>query len=339
MEEKKVILEIKSSLATPLQSDTIFGHFCWAIKYRFGESVLVDFLDKYKESPPIIFSNGFPADFLPKALLDPISAEEAEEMIKARSGNDENNKIDTRRKIKSLRKESLIPLSVYKDLKEKINDKNLIIALLDDKEIQKPQAIEEEILHNTINRMTNRTGEGEGISLFGVRETFYITETRFVFYIKYDRDFKFNDGTKLDDNLLADIMKNQIFEFGFGKKKTTGKGRFELESLEGSDLPHSEKSNSIMSLSNFVPDKSLPSETNRCFYNLKIKRGAIGGDWANNNNITPFKKPILMMTAGSVFKIDGEINDYYGSLLENVHPQLHSVKQHAYLFPLKLNIM
>gem|GEM_PF-3774590 len=33
-------VKTESPLITPLMSDTFFGHFCWAVRYREGESFL-----------------------------------------------------------------------------------------------------------------------------------------------------------------------------------------------------------------------------------------------------------------------------------------------------------
>src|SRR3989304_7611507 len=82
MKTFEIILRPKSSLLTPLQSDTIFGSICWAIKYSEGEQELVDFLEKYQTSPPLILSNGFPTGFFPKPLCNTITRKEIIGIVK-----------------------------------------------------------------------------------------------------------------------------------------------------------------------------------------------------------------------------------------------------------------
>jgi CRISPR-associated protein Csm4 len=61
-----------SSLSTPLQSDTIFGHLCWAVNYLWAEkdkNKLTDFLNALKKTPCLILSSAFPAGSLPKPVI------------------------------------------------------------------------------------------------------------------------------------------------------------------------------------------------------------------------------------------------------------------------------
>ncbi|MBU1678421.1 MAG: hypothetical protein KKD86_06135, partial [Bacteroidetes bacterium] len=49
----KLSLEQKSGLLTPLQSDTIFGQFCWQLKRTLGEDKLASFLELYENNQPV----------------------------------------------------------------------------------------------------------------------------------------------------------------------------------------------------------------------------------------------------------------------------------------------
>lgn len=57
-------------LATPPQADTLFGHLCWALRYRDGEEALGEFLGRYDSAPPLVLSELFPAGWLPLPALD-----------------------------------------------------------------------------------------------------------------------------------------------------------------------------------------------------------------------------------------------------------------------------
>lgn len=61
----------KTPPLSPLHADTVFGHLCWAMKYRDGEEALTQFLEQMKNSaPPILLSDLIPAGFLPKPLFE-----------------------------------------------------------------------------------------------------------------------------------------------------------------------------------------------------------------------------------------------------------------------------
>lgn len=60
----------RSPLGSPLQTDTLFGHLCWALRYTQGEPRLRDFLHAFDDiPPPLVLSNGFPEDFLPRPVF------------------------------------------------------------------------------------------------------------------------------------------------------------------------------------------------------------------------------------------------------------------------------
>jgi CRISPR-associated protein Csm4 len=52
-------LRQKSGLLTALQSDTIYGHFCWRLRERFGSEKLSKFISLYKNGNPVfLLSDG-----------------------------------------------------------------------------------------------------------------------------------------------------------------------------------------------------------------------------------------------------------------------------------------
>src|SRR5690606_23994760 len=46
-------LKLKSGLLSDLHSDTIYGHFCWRLKERFGEKKLEEFISAYQKNSPV----------------------------------------------------------------------------------------------------------------------------------------------------------------------------------------------------------------------------------------------------------------------------------------------
>ena len=73
MDVYRLTIEPLSAFRTPLQSDTIFGHLLWALRYtegEGGEESLADFLGQYRAGePPLLVSAGFPEGSLPVPVL------------------------------------------------------------------------------------------------------------------------------------------------------------------------------------------------------------------------------------------------------------------------------
>ena len=65
----RITIKPISSFVSKLQSDTFFGAFCWSYKYLYGDEQLEIFLDECLQGKPkVIFSNAFPAGYLPVPL-------------------------------------------------------------------------------------------------------------------------------------------------------------------------------------------------------------------------------------------------------------------------------
>ena len=65
----KTTITPTSNFATPLQGDTIFGHICWAIQFKYGEDRLNELLKDYEKEPFLVVSDGFVSGFLPKPTM------------------------------------------------------------------------------------------------------------------------------------------------------------------------------------------------------------------------------------------------------------------------------
>ena len=88
----RVILEVKSSVVTPFQADTLFGTLCWGIRFLEKENNLKEFLDNSsKKHPPLIISDGFPEGYLPNPILPPLKVKESKKLVEECYGK-ENKK-------------------------------------------------------------------------------------------------------------------------------------------------------------------------------------------------------------------------------------------------------
>ena len=316
--EYTVKIRLESPIITQFQSDTLFGHICWAIRYLWGAERLTVFLSKYKvKPPPLLISNGFPEGFLPKPILPPVRQADSQPILS-------DDRILDSHTIKSIKKANLVPISVFKALQDsKISPQGLFAAMYRDynaiMDVEKKR-VNASVRHNTVNRIKNRVEEG----LFDQNE-FFCREDFNLFSV-YVRTSLFSE-----DNL------QEVFEFmgdnGFGKDKNTGKGHFKVEKVGvGIDLPTWENPNAFMTLSSYIPAEG--EETTRAYYRVLQKHGKLGGMYAQGN---PFKKPLLMLKAGSVF-YDNPLKSSYGSLIEEVHHTHKHVRHYAYAFPMGVEI-
>jgi CRISPR-associated protein Csm4 len=321
----------ESSVSTPLQSDTLFGHICWAIRYLKWNGVdkLADFLSYYdKGSPPLLISNGFPKGYLPKPVIPPVTQKDLDQIVS------KEDRIEESFKIKTIKKTEVIPRNTFAELQKDMITPVKLFEVMYDKVVYESitnlKAKEQSVLvqHNTIDRIKGSVREG---ALFSQEETFFSNS---------------NDGgcfeLYLKTNYFSSDDLNKIFTYigrtGFGKDKSTGKGAFNYEIKEGIDISEADKPNAFMTLSSFVPFGNDPIKG---YYNIIHKYGKLGGHYAQGTEEAlgnPFKVPLIMFSAGSVFFDDDyKRGKVYGSLLKNVHKN-KDIRHYAYAFPIGINI-
>lgn len=327
-EHRNYTIEIKltSPVVTRFQSDSLFGHICWAVRFLKWDEPdrLHDFLDCYdnKQSPPLLISNGFPKGYLPKPVIPPVTQNELDDVI------GRGNRIENSYKIKEIKKIDVISKHNFKQLcKDKITPSSLFKIINENfEEIVKLKDKEQSAIvqHNTINRIKNRVEKG----LYTQEEIFFDENGgEFEIYLK---TYYFT---------LKELQRifTYISEGGVGKDKSTGKGSFDFVIKNGFDLPESEEPNAFMSLSSYIPRKADPKNG---FYNTLLKYGKLGGIYSKGASEVyknPFKKPLIMFAAGSTF-YDSNINEKtYGSLLKDVHKN-DKIRHYAYAFPVGIRL-
>ncbi|MCK4818725.1 hypothetical protein KA005_23335 [bacterium] len=322
-----VEITLQSPIITPFQSDTIFGHICWAIRFLQWHEVnkLDDFLKCYdsNDGPPFLVSAGFPKGYLPKPIILPITQHQLEEIV------GREDRIETSYKIKALKNIPILPKQDFFQLqKAEITPLKLFKVLFERYEIiareltrMQPMVVQ----HNTVNRIQNRVVRG----LYAQEEFFSDREGgKFEIYLK--------------TNYFSSDDLERIFEYvaeeGFGKDKSTGKGYFEFEIKEGIDLPEPQETNAFMTLSSFIPTEQDPTNGH---YRITHKYGKLGGLYAKgvpDVDGNPFKRPLIMFSPGSTFYDDTYSSaKVYGSLLKNVHHN-EKIRHYAYAFPIGMNL-
>jgi len=300
MKTYRIKLKPAGNFVTPLQADTIFGHFCWIVKWREGEDSLRDFLNAFESEPPFILSDGFPGDLLPAPIHLPSLIHES----------DEREKFNQQKKIKKMK---WLTFSEFKSIQEGHSIKP-------DGERSGFKTLES--LHSSINRITGTTGD-EG-SLYELEE--YVLGKPHHYISIY---LKIQEGWEERVHALF----RDLAVMGYGGKRSVGKGSFKLAGFEpfvGFEMR--DDGNGFMSLSNFVPAKDDPANG---YYQVFVKYGKVGGEFVTCEK--PFKKPLLMLRVGSVFECD-KMENYYGRMVKGLLPYKPEIVQYAYAFPVSMQL-
>ena len=322
----KLTIRPLTSFLTPLQSDTIFGHLLWALRYTEGEDALVAFLNRYHDGePPLLVSAGFPEGTLPVPVLQP-QPEEPEE----KRGGLANAVVGGMLR-KALEDDRYLPLPQWRGLAQHLSAQRLKELRAEARErLQELKGEEEEhpVTRTAVDRITGSAREGR---LFVAEETFYGPGRTFDVWHKLDED---------DGELLGRVMEwwRWVERNGFGRRKSAGHGAFRIKGKglveAGEELPQVENPNGFVTLSVWVPRQNDPTDVT---YRTRVKRGKLAEALALPS---PWKKPLLMLEPGAVARLkDGvPVREWYGGLVRDVHWTEESIVQYGYAFPLGVTI-
>ena len=265
MEYAKITIKQTSSFLSLLQSDTIFGNFAWGMRFVYGEKRLMNLLEDFKANPFIIFSDGFNKGYLPKPLLMPYLPED--------------NEIKLAKKIK---KSSFLKKEILFENVDNLSDEKIFNILKSEiknslKKVDSIQITQK----NSVNRLTNSVKEG----LYSIKEDFSLKEIEI--YFAYQN---------ISKDEIVEVF-NYISKKGFGKDKSTGKGKFTFKiDWEFKEKKYfTQKRGKFLSLSHtFYNPKNM-----LLYYGKTItKFPKAGGIYAFSR---PYKNPCIMYIPGSTF--------------------------------------
>lgn len=336
----RLVIEPCSSFVTELQSDTIMGHLAWMAAYR-NPDILSELIAKDKDPPFFIVSSGFPHDHLPIPNLKPLTYEEKKQMAdRFFSGNGQEGKFAMLASClkEVIKKEQYLPIESWKKLRSDLSSLQLVEHLLQKylsngacQGVKTKGPQNRVVMRTAINRLTGMAAEG---ILYDHEELYFAPGCKIDIWFRFfEEDMVPYVKAWVDDLSIS----------GFGANASSGAGQFIVKSFEKADgmLPEATGSNAFMSLSNFSPAADDPIDG---WYRYIIKRGKLGGTFASaspngSHQANVWKYPIVMFTPGSVFKLtEGNIKDYYGRLIENIHYLYDSVVHFAYAFPLHIKL-
>lgn len=324
MKTFKLQLKQKSGLLSELQSDTIYGHFCWRLKERLGVGKLTEFISLYKNGKPVfILSDGllqvnggirFPRPYIfSKPEINESKADKVLEFVKSKL-NKERNYL-TIGELNDFLKSGKVEIE---EMSELVNSKD---------ERKKKRPITSEALRVSVQIDRNTFGSREG-RLFSYNPKYTREDVSYVILIKVLDETNFSESGFNCEKILK-----EVFEIGFGKKKSAGYGQFEVEKIsEFNDLKEPESSHSFMVLGNYLPSKS--DLITPLGYDIITKYGKLGEELSLSEN--PFKNPIVFFIAGSCFKTFKK-NYFFGRVTDE--REISEVNNHAVQFgmPFTLN--
>jgi CRISPR-associated protein Csm4 len=295
-------------------SDTLFGHFCWAIRYRESEEYLSDFLNSYGlgKPAPVLFSSAFLSGCLPRPTLPPPSRDQIRKFVHLQFGDAKKDVFDGLSKVKDWNKIRQITIRQWLGLKGDYSDIELYKNFSEKTDEGSEKTVQVEIAtSNTINRLSG-TVPPEGGGLFQREKTWYMDGINLNIYVEVSCEDIF---PTVDWFLTAFLPEN-----GYGADKSIGMGSLMIERDKSFDssifLTQGANAQMSLSFSSFIGMEEIDA-----FYRLKTKFGKLGGSFAfsspTGGNPRPFKKPILMYEPGAVFFCNDSLNDK--PLLKNIH--------------------
>jgi len=320
MKDYKIRIKLKSAFGTPWQSDTIFGHLCWQVAYGVLDLTIEEFLKPFLEgNPPFILSDGFPVII------------------------DEKNK-EINEEISTVPKPLLkMPPMEIEDVNDyrmgKKRKKSPYLSIDDFLKLRRGEILNAEPLddpwelnitsHASLDRNSFTTGDsGEG--------GFYDTEE---YVLPQKEKYRHIEPAveiylRVEDGWVERVGK--LFEglstVGYGRDKSVGLGVFKMDGITEFDgFADFEGANGFISLSTMVPAESDPTDAR---YRLRVKYGKVGeGAFISvddEGQINPFKRPLLQMEPGAVFRVDGGIKPFYGRMVKDVVHGRENIVQNCY---------
>lgn len=305
-----------SFFSTLPKANTFFGAFCHGIKLLFGEQVLKNFLQAYKDAPPVLFSTClfikedrlyFPKPQLPYGDI-------------FRNGNQENtDKIKQYKNFKDIKKTKYVPQELFqKVINSEVSNYE---ELFQNENLEKIEIAQEIMPYASINRLTNTTTGGE----FYNQKIYALPH--FACLVKV------NENLDLEVGDLKEFFK-RIFELvGLGGNRNVGMGWSKVEVIEETGwLKESveKKTDTFISLSETFYDESFRLEES--LYDVEVMRPAIERGYGINVPVV-WKRKLMLLSAGSKIKVNQSKN-FYGSLKEVVNYKGFSIYHYGVAFPL-----
>ena len=290
MQAYRFTLQPLSAFGTPLAGDTLFGQLCWTLRHQLGNDRLNALLGGYTNGKPFaVISDALPAGHVPLPSV-PSSLWAASS--------------DTDRKL--LKKKLWLPSTALAEnfpewQARARSDADVARASVVDCNDCQGQAsarsdthvalqTERAQPHNTISRQSGTTGEGM-FAPYAMPQIWFHPAVLFDLYVVLD------DARLTLAELTAAL--DSMGATGFGRDASIGLGKFRrVEDAAVANWPVVTNANSYLTLGPCAP-QGQDYCPERSFYQVVTRFGRHGDVAVQFGN--PFKRPVLMAKAGSVF--------------------------------------
>ncbi len=268
----RICIQPRSAFGSRPLGDMLFGQLCWAVRNRHGEAALDELLEGYTQGKPwAVVSDALPGGFLPRPCLPGHWFDEIQ-------GPDR----------KAAKKLVWLPLEHFQEpVATWLNHCKSLSDLGGSLSQPYPQP------HNTINRATGTTGEGQ-FAPYAMTQHWYGTAATASPDLHI---YVILDETRLSRPALVELFQD-IGAFGFGRDAGIGLGKFEVTSVESVDLPMQDDADAWLTLAPSAP-QGLGFDADRSFYQVFTRFGRHGDIGVHLGN--PFKTPVLLAQTGAVF--------------------------------------
>lgn len=294
-------LKQKSGLLSELQSDTIYGHFCWRLKERLGDEKLTEFISLYKNGRPVfVLSDGllqvngeirFPRPYIfSKPEIKETKAEKVLEFVKRKLSKERNYLTIT--ELNSFLNSGKVEIEEKSDVEQSKKDRKRKIPFMS-------KALRVSV---QIDRSTFGSSEGR---LFSYNPKYAREDVSYLVLIKVIDDAAYK-------SFECESILKDVFIVGFGKKKSSGYGQFDVgEITEYNSFKEPDDANAFMVLGNYLPNAS--DDITPIGYDINTKYGKLGEELSQSEN--PFKNPIVFLIAGSCFGTNTK-KEFYGQITD-----------------------
>jgi CRISPR-associated protein Csm4 len=299
-------IRLQGPIGTPLMSGTLFGHLCWARRYRDGEEALVEWLASL-DANPFVLSDALPAGFLPRPRLAPAAPPERGRREPWDQFLPRLEHSKRRRKLGWVRTEDF--LSLRRGLTEEALAEYFAGASASP---GRGHSLSVRHAHNTIDRQTGTTPESGGLYFMDEIWTEGEDCAREVYL-----------ETSLAKEDLAELLE-MVGSLGFGRDASLGRGQFLVKEISAADPRlFVAEGDWRVSLSHGV----LGGNMQKPRYRLHTHYGKLGGLYAGGDR-SPWKHPLLLTQPGATFL--AAATGPYGALLRGVHPHHPEIVHNAW---------
>lgn len=275
-----------SAFGTPLAGDTLFGQLCWTLRHHLGKARLNELLQGYTSGQPFaIVADALPAGHLPLPNV-PSS-------LWQQPANADRKVLKKKKWLPTAALDT--PFATWQ------------ASARSDAEVAEPwmkawanqathrdskgsSQTERAQPHNTINRQTGTTGEGQ-FAPYAMPQIWFHPAMRFDLHVVLDE-------TRLSQAELSAAL-DYMGVTGFGRDASIGLGKFERAGdVTDTTWPNPTVANSYVTLGPCAP-QGQGFCTVRSTYQVATRFGRHGDAAVQSGQ--PFKRPVLLAKAGGVF--------------------------------------